>query len=90
MKKIFKVITKENNNDQTTNAEHPSLPGQEEKREPQMTQFGELVYSRNNNNMKDFVQAKQKVPLHHREEKDEVLEENLLDVKKLLNNATCS
>lgn len=90
MKKIFKVITKETHHvDQGTNPENPLLPA-EEKREPQMTQFGELVYSRNNNNMKDFVQAKQKVPLHHREEKDEVLEENLLDVRNLLKNATCS
>ena len=40
--------------------------------------------------MKDFVQAKQKVLTHHREEKDEVLEENLLDVRNLLKNATCS
>lgn len=50
-----------------------------------MTAFGELVYMRNSN--KDFV-SKQKMFTH--EPKDEVLEENLLDVRNLLKFSTSS
>ena len=51
-----------------------------------MTHFGELVYMRNGTN-KDFV-SKQRLTSH--EPKDEVLEENLLDVKNLLKFSTSS
>jgi len=51
-----------------------------------MTQFGEIVYQRAAQN-KDF-EKKEKLTMF--EQKDEVLEENLLDVKNLLKNATCS
>jgi len=50
-----------------------------------MTAFGEVVYLRNGN--KDFV-SKQKIFFH--EQRDEVLAENLLDVRNLLKNATSS
>lgn len=49
-----------------------------------LTSFGELVYQRSGN--KDFL-ANQKFASEGR---DEVLDENLLDVKNLLKNATSS
>ena len=49
-----------------------------------MTQFGELVYQRNGN--KDFLSNKTMASVA----RDEVLDENLLDVKNLLKNATSS
>jgi hypothetical protein len=49
-----------------------------------MTAFGELVYQRNNN--KDFVSSNKP----GMDGRDEVLEENLLDVKNLLKNSTSS
>ena len=48
-----------------------------------MTAFGELVYQRNN--IKDYVGSAK-----GGDDRDEVLEENLLDVKNLLKNATSS
>ena len=52
-----------------------------------MTSFGELIYQRNGN--KDFI-SKQKTTNYFHEPKDEVLEENLLDVKNLLKFSTSS
>jgi hypothetical protein len=52
---------------------------------PELTQYGELVYARNNN--KDFI-TKQKMFFH--EQRDEVLAENLIDVRNLLKNSTSS
>ena len=49
-----------------------------------LTQFGELVYQRNGN--KDFLSNKTMACGG----RDEVLDENLLDVKNLLKNATSS
>jgi len=51
-----------------------------------MTAFGEIVYLRSN--QKDFI-AKQKM-FPQMQPRDEVLEENLVDVKNLLNNNTSS
>ena len=56
----------------------------QDKTAPMLTAFGELVYSRNGN--KDFISNSKTVT----EGKDEVLGENLLDVKNLLKNATSS
>jgi hypothetical protein len=50
-----------------------------------MTAYGELVYQRNS--AKDFI-PKQRMFEH--EQRDQVLEENLLNVKNLLKNATSS
>ena len=52
----------------------------------EMTAFGEIVYLRSN--QKDFI-AKQKM-FPQMQPRDEVLEENLVDVKNLLNNNTSS
>ena len=49
---------------------------------PMITAYGELVYQRNGN--KDFLSNSKT------EGRDEVLDENLLDVKNLLKNATSS
>ena len=98
MKKIFKVLgyddegnrepappskKDKHKNDDAKNP--PATIQEKDKNEPLMTAFGELVYMRNSN--KDFV-SKQKFMFH--EPKDEVLEENLLDVKNLLKFSTSS
>ena len=51
-----------------------------------MTAFGEIIYLRAG--QKDFISKQKMAP--HMEPKDEVLDENLVDVRNLLNNNTSS
>lgn len=86
MKKIFKIINqKEEDAQQETNTNQPTDEESKKKQEPLLTAFGEVVYQRSG--QKDFI-SKQKSFMH--EQKDEVLEENLLDVKNLLKFSTSS
>jgi len=89
MRKIFKVI-KQDTEDATANQGVQSTgtgtanDNAQSKKVSEMTAFGELVYQRNNN--KDFVSSNKP----GMDGRDEVLEENLLDVKNLLKNSTSS
>ena len=83
IRKLFTVLKQSNSEalfDENANDAKP--------REPLMTAFGELVYQRATF-YKDML-AKQKVPIPGYEQKDQVLEENLVDVRNLLKNATSS
>lgn len=88
MKKIFRVAGYDEENKQIepspTKGKEKDKGNEKDKNDPLMTPFGELVFMRNGTN-KDFV-SKQRLTSH--EPRDEVLEENLLDVKNLLKNST--
>lgn len=91
MKKIFKVINAEEEvaagKAGSSALEDGKAKEDAKKKGPaEMTAFGEIVYLRSN--QKDFI-AKQKM-FPQMQPKDEVLEENLVDVKNLLNNNTSS
>lgn len=87
MKKIFKVIKQEPEEPVATGAQGTSAAGEgtQVRRPAELTAFGELVYLRNGN--KDFLGGQKGAA---QEGRDEVLDENLLDVKNLLKNATSS
>ena len=95
MRKIFKVISKDDGDYfgglgdakglAASAQDLPSKPGDKGTKQLELTQYGELVYQRNST--KDFI-AKQKMFFH--EQQDEVLAENLIDVRNLLKNATSS
>lgn len=78
IRKIFKSKEEKKQQDQD---------GQQEKesKKPMMTAFGEVVYQR-----APGINNTKKEKLTNFGEKDEVLEENLMDVKNLLKNATSS
>ena len=87
MKKIFRVIGYDDENKAMMPDARSKSPEKGPKEAmPLKTPFGELVYMRNGSN-KDFV-SKQR--LTNTEPKDEVLDENLLDVKNLLKNSSSS